>query len=190
MDYSLPGSSVHGVFQATKVNFEFNPWVGKIALVDYVLHTVLADFQGSLLFFFFGHTAKCGILVPWPGIKPVSSALQIWSLNHWTTREVPMGLYYSLHFTDKKTKARSAQAACPIFFLKGWVLVTCPVLSSVSSVQLLSHVLLFATPWIAAHQASLSITNSRSSLKLMSIESVILGDKKCNRIFLQSLHSA
>ena len=42
-----------------------------------------------------------------------------------------------------------------------------------SSVQLLSHVRLFATPWTAAHQASLSITNSRSSLKLMSIESVM-----------------
>ena len=42
-----------------------------------------------------------------------------------------------------------------------------------SSVQLLSRVRLFATPWIAARQASLSITNSRSSLKLMSIESVM-----------------
>ena len=41
------------------------------------------------------------------------------------------------------------------------------------SVQSLSCVRLFATPWIAAYQASLSITNSRSSLKLMSIESVI-----------------
>ena len=41
-----------------------------------------------------------------------------------------------------------------------------------SSVQLLSLVQLFATPWIAARQASLSITNSRSLLKLMSIESV------------------
>ena len=40
-----------------------------------------------------------------------------------------------------------------------------------SSVQSLSHVRLFATPWIAACQASLSITNSRSSLKPMSIES-------------------
>ena len=40
-----------------------------------------------------------------------------------------------------------------------------------SSVQLLSHVRLFATPWIAAHQASLSITNSRSPPKPMSIES-------------------
>ena len=42
-----------------------------------------------------------------------------------------------------------------------------------SSVQLLSHVQLFATPWTAACQASLSITNSRSLLKLMSIKSVM-----------------
>ena len=42
-----------------------------------------------------------------------------------------------------------------------------------SSLQSLSSVWFFVTPWIAAHQASLSITNSRSSLKLMSIESVM-----------------
>ena len=42
-----------------------------------------------------------------------------------------------------------------------------------SSVQSFSHVWLFATPWTAACQASLSITNSRSLLKLMSIESVM-----------------
>ena len=42
-----------------------------------------------------------------------------------------------------------------------------------SSVQSLSHVWLFATLWIAARQASLSITNSRSSLRLTSIESVM-----------------
>ena len=42
-----------------------------------------------------------------------------------------------------------------------------------SSVQSLSHVRLFATPWTAAHQASLSITNSQSLLKLMSIKLVM-----------------
>ena len=42
-----------------------------------------------------------------------------------------------------------------------------------SSVQLLSHVQFFVTPWTAAHQASSSITNSRSLLQLMSIESVM-----------------
>ena len=44
---------------------------------------------------------------------------------------------------------------------------------SVSSVQSLSTVRLFTTLWTAAHQASLSITNSWSLLKLMSIESVM-----------------
>ena len=47
------------------------------------------------------------------------------------------------------------------------------MLSRFSSVQLLSHVQLFATPWTAAHQASLSITNSWSLLKLMSIGAVM-----------------
>ena len=42
-----------------------------------------------------------------------------------------------------------------------------------SSVQLLSHVRLFVTPWTAARQASLSFTNSQSLLKLVSIESVM-----------------
>ena len=42
-----------------------------------------------------------------------------------------------------------------------------------SSVQSLSHVRLFATPWITARQASLFITNSQSSLRLTSIESVM-----------------
>ena len=43
----------------------------------------------------------------------------------------------------------------------------------IRSDQSLSHVRLFATPWITARQASLSITNSRSSLRLKSIESVM-----------------
>ena len=46
-------------------------------------------------------------------------------------------------------------------------------LKSFSSVQSLSRVWLFVTPWITARQASLSITNSQSLLKLMSIESVM-----------------
>jgi len=55
-----------------------------------------------------------------------------------------------------------------------------------SSVQSLSHVRLFATPWITARQASLSLTNSRSSLKLMSIESVMPSSHLilCHPLFL------
>ena len=44
----------------------------------------------------------------------------------------------------------------------------------ISSVQLLSRVRLFATPWTAAHQASLSFTISQSLLRLVSVESVLL----------------
>ena len=44
---------------------------------------------------------------------------------------------------------------------------------SFSSIQLLSCVWLFATPWITAHQASVTITNTQSSFKLMSIKSVM-----------------
>ena len=59
-------------------------------------------------------------------------------------------------------------STCTIQDARGW----CTEVDFLS-VQSLSHVRLFATPWIAARQASLSITNSRSSLRLMSIESVM-----------------
>ena len=60
-------------------------------------------------------------------------------------------------------------------FTKSLLYVSYPVRSfeNISSVQSLSHVQLFVTPWTAARQASLSITNSRNLLKLMSIESVM-----------------
>ena len=47
------------------------------------------------------------------------------------------------------------------------------VFAHISSVQLFSHVRLFATPWTTAYQVSLSITNSRSLPKIMVIESVM-----------------
>ena len=51
--------------------------------------------------------------------------------------------------------------------------IVLPVKIQFSSVQLLSHVWLFATPWIAARQASLSITNSWSLLKFMPIKLIM-----------------
>ena len=54
-----------------------------------------------------------------------------------------------------------------------WGQTMVEIIREFSSVQLLSPVWLFVTPWIAARQASLSITNSQSSLGLMSIESVM-----------------
>ena len=59
-----------------------------------------------------------------------------------------------------------------VAFLMSLMGVTVDVEVTVSSVQWLSCVRLFATPWTAAHQASLSLTNSWSSLRLMSNESV------------------
>ena len=66
----------------------------------------------------------------------------------------------SFHFNPKEKKGNAKERAnyCTI---------------ALSSVQLLSCVRLFAAPWSAAYQASLSITNSRSLLKLMSIELVV-----------------
>ena len=63
------------------------------------------------------------------------------------------------------------------------------IMAWVSSVQSLSRVQLFATPWPAGRQASLSITNSRSLLKLMSIESMIPSNHLIILPFSSSLQS-
>ena len=62
----------------------------------------------------------------------------------------------------------AAAAACDLILVEGD--------GKHPSVQSLSHVWLFATPWTAAHQVSLSIKNSQSLIKLMSIESVMLSN--------------
>ena len=59
-----------------------------------------------------------------------------------------------------------------IMRFKTWSFARTQISINIRSVQSLSHVWLFATPWISARQASLSITNSRSLLKLMSVKSV------------------
>ena len=58
----------------------------------------------------------------------------------------------------------------PLWILDIFVHDICLLSSQFSSIQSLSRVRLFATPWTAARQASLSIVNSQSLLKLMSIE--------------------
>ena len=50
---------------------------------------ILVIFKNSFLFFW-PRPAACGILVPQPGIEPALPAVEAWSLNHWTTREVPI----------------------------------------------------------------------------------------------------
>ena len=68
-----------------------------------------------------------------------------------------------------KVKEKSEEVGLKLNIQKMKIMASGPI----SSVQLLSRVRLFATLWIAARQASLSITNSRNSLRLVSIESVI-----------------
>ena len=90
------------------------------------------------------------------------------------------------HLTSHSTMSGSSWVITPLWLSGSWrsflyssSLYSCHLflISSASvqfsSVQSLSHVQLFATPWITAHQASLSNTNSRSSLKLVSIELVM-----------------
>ena len=69
-------------------------------------------------------------------------------------------------------KVLQCRLAIPVL-LHYEVLTSARYLTGISSVQPLGHVRLFATPWTATHQASLSITNSWSLLKLMSIKSVM-----------------
>ena len=75
----------------------------------------------------------------------------------------------------KNVDSRVKNTRVLFWFLTGKyvTLASCSLCFVLSSVQSLSRVRLFATPWIAARQASLSITNSQSSLRLASIESVM-----------------
>ena len=68
-----------------------------------------------------------------------------------------------------KVKEESEKVGLKLNIQKTKIMASSPI----SSAQSLSRVQLFATPWITARQASLSITSSRSSLKLMCIESVM-----------------
>ena len=59
----------------------------------------------SFFSLFWLHRSTCGILVLRPGIKPVSSAMEGQSPNHWTTREVLYILVYTLHRVDHPMKS-------------------------------------------------------------------------------------
>ena len=80
------------------------------------------------------------------------------SFDRWTHKEDVVRIYSGILLTHKKEWISFAATGMDVQF---------------SSVQSHSHVQLFVIPWTAAHQASLSITNSRSLLKLMSNELVM-----------------
>ena len=84
---------------------------------------------------------------------------------------------YLLAFSDichpRPNINQTSSASPPIFLSELIVTTRLIVCNTFSSVQFLSHVRHFVTPWTAACQASLSITNSQSLLKLVSIKSLM-----------------
>ena len=65
-------------------------------------HTFFSLYFLVFFYFFFGiflHCAACGILLPLPGIEPVSPAMEVQNFNHWASREVPLRLHFLSLFT-------------------------------------------------------------------------------------------
>ena len=116
---------------------------------------------------------KCYILVKiWIGIRSVSGLL-----NHYSNKPLLLVGDYHFHkgYWNRKNiyKYILIYFVYPFFYWWTFRFISYIVFSQFSSVLSLSRVRLFVTPWIAALQPFLSITNSRSLLKLMSIESVM-----------------
>ena len=98
--------------------------------------------------------------------------LRLLCLLHWQVGSLPLPPPGKPHYICSFNSISGAITSVQVLTSMLWPVTTFWNLP-VSSVQMLSHVRLFVTPWTAARQASLSITNSRSLLKLMSIESVM-----------------
>ena len=79
--WSSPPLSVFTLISATTLGAPV-PW-------GPALHTFASRILGLSLFFFWPRSPACGILVPWPGIKPVPPAVEAQSPNQWTASEVP-----------------------------------------------------------------------------------------------------
>ena len=100
-----------------------------------------------------------------------------WKIKHWSKMSESEIMIHSIY----GNRFISLSSLLPIFHLwyslripeESYLIVFFPSIGLLGSVQSLGHVLLFATPWTAARQASLSITSSRSLSKLMSIMSVM-----------------
>ena len=77
-----------------------------------VLNSILTDFPNSpgkevtlpIYLFIFGCSVQfVGILVPWPGMQPMPPAVEVWSPNHWTTREFPRSKFKHIEIRCKKS---------------------------------------------------------------------------------------
>ena len=110
-------------------------------------------------------------------VRPDAMILAFWILNF----QPSFSLFIST-LIKRLFIAEMAPILCPSLYLHSLLYN----FVQFSSLQLLSHVQLFVTPWIAAHQASLFITNSQSLLKLTSIKSVMPSSHLilCHRLLL------
>ena len=102
------------------------------------------------------------------GVKPSLFQIFIWQLA-----DVTASFLISVSVCSSAKWAQLMFLSCKTVGKEKWDKIHVLTHCVSQSVQSLSRVRLFETPWIAARQASLSITNSRSSLKLMSIELVM-----------------
>ena len=128
MDCSLPGSFIHGIFQARVLEWGAD---------------VFSDILGNL-----GQEHKSGIRI------------NICKEIHWKSKIDILGIFWNFYNIV-------TEIAC---YHQGSHFI---LFSKIQSVQSLSRVQLFATPWTAALQAPLSIISSWSLLRLMSIKSVM-----------------
>ena len=146
VDCSLPGSSVRGILQARILEWVAIPFSRGVFLTQRSNPGLLHCRQTLYYLRHQGPRSSLGLALTWLYSAPWKTGLEF-------------------HFSI----SRSLTTQFFINFMLSFSLNP----SSVTSVQSLSHVWLFVTPWIVARQASLSITNSRSSLRLSSIESVM-----------------
>ena len=105
--------------------------------------------------------------------------------RHMTQKEQEEKLYMMLPVFNRVSPGCHAPG-----FRRGWLCRNLDITISHVVVELLSCVQLFATPWTAARQAPLSSTTSRSLLKLMSVEAVMLSNHLilcCPLLFLPSV---
>ena len=117
--------------------------------------------------------SKLALLAAWQANKSGDEGLrqEIWLyLESWQT---VIRVWMPASFIESERERQWGSKVKMPFILQN-ISLLCP--QGISSVQSLGHVQLFATPCTAAHQASLSITNSWSPPKLMSIELVMLSN--------------
>ena len=163
--WKLPSLRNHPFYNELKVNlFNFN-----LRGNYYLYYTVVLQLLSHVWHFATPWTAAChaslSFTISWSLLKLLSMAAVMPS-NHLIL------CYPFLHLASiiPSIKIFSSESAFQIRWPEYW---SFSFSFSISSVQLLSHVRLFVTPWITARQASLSFTNSQSLPKPMSIESVM-----------------